>query len=141
MAKKTNISLIHPDEANEEVKTLYDRINSLMGRVAAPTWRALAHKPEYLKIVVDKFSFILGDTKLDLQSKLMVYLTVAIMNNCPTCIYAFTGRLKALGLTEEEFIELYSVIDAASSNTALVNAVGITPEHLDQIIQKAEEQK
>lgn len=47
MANKTNISLIHPHEATEEVQRLYDRIKSLMGRIA-PTWRALAHKPEYL---------------------------------------------------------------------------------------------
>jgi AhpD family alkylhydroperoxidase len=138
MADKTNISLIHPHEATEEVQRLYDRIKSLMGRIA-PTWRALAHKPEYLKIVIDKFSLLLSKSKIDMRSKLLVYLTVSIMNNCQTCIYAFTDRLKALGLTDEEFVELYSVIDAASGNNALVNAVGITPEHLMEIMQEVEE--
>lgn len=136
MVGKTNISLINPNEANDEVMKLYNLIESLFGRVA-PTWRALAHKPEYLKLVVDKFALLFGESKLDIRTKLLVYLTVSIMNNCPACIYAFSERLKLMGLIDEEFVELYSVIDAALANNAIVNAVGITPELLQEIIQES----
>ena len=138
MANKTNISLIHPNDATEEVRKLYDRVQSMTGRVS-PVWRTMAHKPEYIKLVVDKFALLFGETKLDMRSKLLTYLTVSIMNNCQVCIYAFTERLKTLGLADEEFVELYSVIDAASGMNMVANGAGITPEHLQEAIQEAKE--
>ena len=81
-----------------------------------------------------------GETKLDLRSKLLVYLAISIMNNCQGCIYAFTERLKSLGITDEEFVELISVIDTALGMNTVVNAAGITTEHLQEAIREAKEQ-
>jgi alkylhydroperoxidase family enzyme len=59
-----------------------------------------------------------------------------IMTNCNACVFAITERLKALGLTEEEFVELYSVIDTASGMNTTVNATGITPELLLRVLSE-----
>jgi len=135
MARKTNISLVHPNEASKEIKILYNRIESMTGRVS-PLWRAMAHKPEYIKLMVDKFELLFGKTKLDLRTKLLLYLGTSIMNNCEVCIHAFTERLIAMGVTDEEFVELYSVIDTASGMNTVANAAGITVKVLQDILEE-----
>jgi AhpD family alkylhydroperoxidase len=127
MTTKTNIPLVHQDHATEEVQQLYDKLQAMIGRIG-PVFRAMAHKPEYLKLVVEKFELLMAETRFNLRTKLLVYLTVSIMNNCSACISAFTGRLKTLGLTDEEFVELYSVIDLASGMNHTANAIGNTAE-------------
>jgi len=137
MATKTNIPLVHRDQATEEVQQLYDKLKALVGRIG-PVFRAMAHKPEYLKLVVDKFELLMDETSLNLRTKLLVYLTVSIMNNCSACIYAFTGRLKTFGVTDEELVELYSVIDLASGMNHAANAIGNTADLARRAIEGEE---
>ena len=134
---ETNISLINPGEASDEIKELYERVEELTGRIA-PVWRALAHYPDYMKIALQKFEMLFGETKLDLKTKLFVYLAVSIVQSCPACAYGFTTHLKKLGVTDEQFVELYSIIDCASGMNRVVNGVGITPEILKASIEEAE---
>ena len=140
MSMEMNLSSIDPDEASGEIKELYERVEELTGRVA-PVWRVLAHDPGYMKIALQKFERLFGETTLDLKTKLFVYLAVSIVQSCPTCVYGFTTHLKKLGVTDEEFVELYSIIDVASGMNRVVNGAGITPEILKSAIEEAGEKR
>ena len=133
---KANISLVQPGKTTKEIQELYDRVVANTGRVS-PIFRVLAHKPEYLKSVIEKFELLWAETKLDMRSKHLVYLTVSIMNNSQLCIYSFTEKLKSMGVSDEEFVELYGVIDAASGMNAVANGAGISVEHLQEAAQES----
>ena len=134
----TNIPFVQDDEATAEVRELFGRIKAKRGFVA-PSWRALANKPEYLKLVIEKFELVFGESKLDARSKMLIYLTVSILNNCPPCMYAFYGRLREMGVSDEEFVELHSVIDAASGMNIFVNSCGFAVEELQEVIKNSKE--
>ena len=133
---RSNISFIKDEEATQEAQQLYDRVMKTRGFIA-PSWRAMAHKPEYLKLVLDKFDLVWGETKLDVRSKMLVYLTVSVLNNCPPCMYSFFERLRQMGFTDEEFVELFSVIDAASGMNIFVNGCDFSVEELQETIAEA----
>jgi AhpD family alkylhydroperoxidase len=103
-----------------------------------PAFRALANKPAVLKMFADRLAMVWGtDTKLDQKTKWLVYLAVSIMNNCEGCIFSFTDLLKNSGFSDEEFVELYSIIDAACGANMLLTGAGIKAQHLRKAMEEA----
>ena len=87
-----------------------------------PAVRALANKPEVLKMFADRIAMLWGrGTKLDRKTRLLIYLAVSIMNNWERCIFSFTYLLKNIGFSDEECVELYSIIDAACGMNMLLS--------------------
>ncbi|AEF17780.1 alkylhydroperoxidase like protein, AhpD family [Thermoanaerobacterium xylanolyticum LX-11] len=120
------VKLVNKEEASPEVKQIFEQIEKQMGFVP-PTMRAMANKPEYLKLFLQKSQVAMGPGKIDSKTKLFVALTVSILNNCEMCITAYTKKLKEAGVTDEEIVELLSVIDLMSGLNHFNNGLMIKP--------------
>ncbi|WP_434655947.1 carboxymuconolactone decarboxylase family protein [Thermoanaerobacterium thermosaccharolyticum] len=120
------VKLVSKEEASPEVKQIFEQIEKQMGFVP-PTMRAMANKPEYLKLFLQKSQVAMGPGKIDSKTKLFVALTVSILNNCEMCITTYTNKLKEAGVTDEEIVELLSVIDLMSGLNHFNNGLMIKP--------------
>ncbi|MDE4541358.1 MULTISPECIES: carboxymuconolactone decarboxylase family protein [unclassified Thermoanaerobacterium] len=120
------VKLVSKEEANPEVQQIFEQIENQMGFVP-PTMRAMANKPEYLKLFLQKSQVAMGPGKIDSKTKLFVALTVSILNNCEMCITTYTKKLKEAGVTDEEIVELLSVIDLMSGLNHFNNGLMIKP--------------
>lgn len=120
------VKLVSNEEASPEVKQLFEQIEKQMGFIP-PTMRAMANKPEYLKLFLQKSQVAMGPGKIDSKTKLFVALTVSILNNCEMCITTYTKKLKEAGVTDEEIVELLSVIDLMSGLNHFNNGLMIKP--------------
>ncbi|MDI3312503.1 MAG: carboxymuconolactone decarboxylase family protein [Thermoanaerobacterium sp.] len=120
------VKLVSKEESSPEVKQIFEQIEKQMGFVP-PTMRAMANKPEYLKLFLQKSQVAMGPGKIDSKTKLFVALTVSILNNCEMCITTYTNKLKEAGATDEEIVELLSVIDLMSGLNHFNNGLMIKP--------------
>jgi AhpD family alkylhydroperoxidase len=120
------VKLISDEEASPEVKQMFEQIKQETGMVP-PTMRAMANKPEYLKVYLEKMQIIMGSGKLDGKAKLLIALTVSILNNCEMCITLYNKKLKEAGVSDEEIIELLSVIDLVGGTNHFNNGLLIKP--------------
>lgn len=122
-----SVNLVSDENATPEVKAMFDKVKEQMGEVP-PTIRAMANYPEYLGVLLQKMGLVLGAGTLDPKAKMLVALTVSTMNNCETCIEMYTNKLKQMGTTDQEFVELMAVIDLVGGMNAFNNGMRIVPQ-------------
>lgn len=120
------VKLISDEEATPEVRMMFDQIKQQLGMVP-PTFRAMANKPDYLKVYLEKMQLVMGSGKLDSKTKLLIALTVSILNNCEMCITQYNNKSKEAGFTDEELVELLSVIDLVGGTNHFNNGMMIKP--------------
>jgi uncharacterized peroxidase-related enzyme len=65
-------------------------------------FRLMARKPEVLKHFVPLYGAIMGPGATDRRTKELVYLAVALSNECPYCTAAHKAGAKKAGISEEE---------------------------------------
>lgn len=121
------VKLVSDEEASPEVKQMFEQIKSQVGAVP-PTIRAMANKPDYLKLYLEKMHLVMGTGKLDGKTKVLIALTVSILNNCEMCITQYTQKAKEAGFSDEEIVELLSVIDLVGGTNHFNNGMMIKPQ-------------
>ncbi len=70
-------------EAKGVVKEIYDAMKSARGWDQVPLiWRAMAHKPDYLKANWERYQAIMMGGALEPKVKEMIALSVSMVNRC-----------------------------------------------------------
>lgn len=121
------IKLITEQEAQGEVKQLFEQIKQISGGSIPVPFQAMANHPAYLKLVLEKMQTIMGSTLLDKNTKLAIALAVSIMNNCEMCITMYTNQLKQAGFKDDQIVEIISMIDLVGSMNHFNNGTIIKP--------------
>jgi len=118
--------LISDEEANPEVKAIFDDIRQTRGTDFINNfWRGLAHDPVELKSVWKDLKRIMGPGTLDPLTKEMIYIAVSVANSCEYCAYSHTAAARAKGMTSEQHNEFLSVISMAGKTNHLATALQI----------------
>jgi len=91
-------------------------------------WRAIAHRPEYLKSEWRKLRTILGTGSLHRKTKEMIAVAVSTTNNCDCCLSRHTDAFPALGTSDEEIVELTSVVDLLNGSNAVSSGLKVEYE-------------
>lgn len=90
------VPLIEPSE-NEFLAELERK-----GKRENHFFRLMARKPEVLKHFVPLYGAIMGPGATDRRTKELVYLAVALSNECPYCTAAHKAGAAKAGISEEE---------------------------------------
>ena len=114
------IKLIEYEEANPEVRTVYDDIMATRQIDWINNfWKALAVQPQLLQRTWEGVKTVMAPGKLDPLVKEMLYVAVSVTNGCKYCINSHTAAARKKGLTDEMLAELIAVVGMANQTNAL----------------------
>ena len=114
------VKLIEYEEANPEVRTVYDDIMATRQIDWINNfWKALAVQPQLLQRTWEGVKTVMAPGKLDPLVKEMLYVAVSVTNGCKYCINSHTAAARKKGLTDEMLAELIAVVGMANQTNAL----------------------
>ncbi|HEX3908349.1 MAG TPA: carboxymuconolactone decarboxylase family protein [Mycobacteriales bacterium] len=123
------VPYVEEADATGIVKEVYDDIKTSRKLAKVPNfWRAIAHRPEYLKAEWFKLRDILETGTIDRKTKEMIAVAVSATNNCDYCIRSHTDALRSMGTTDAELVELLSVVDFFNGSNAIASGLKIEYE-------------
>ena len=117
MIDNTRIHLIQPDDAPQDLKTIYERADSVMtdGHIPGSTLfgnqiRALAHNPDLLKSLLAVYQTFADSASVDRKLIELGILIVSKVNACNYCVQHHTPLAHDSGLTVEQlgYIEAHT---------------------------------
>jgi AhpD family alkylhydroperoxidase len=126
------IDYVKDGEAEGLVKEVYDDIKKTYGcREPHKVYQLLAHVPEFLAASWERSKLCFKDEgKLGIKLKHIITLAVSTVNNCDYCVNIHTIRLKQLGMTEEELVELMMVVDLVQGYNRFVHGLQADKEEV-----------
>ena len=117
------VSLIQYEHASPEVRAVYDDIKATRKIPDVNNfWKALANHPALLEETWERVRDVMAPGALDAATKEMLYVAVSIANACEYCIHTHTASAFKKGMTQEQYLELLSVVGLASQTNALAAA-------------------
>ena len=123
------VPYVDEDGATGVVREVFEDIKRSRGLARVPNfWRAIAHRPEYLRSEWTKLRTILETGSLDRRTKEMIAVAVSATNNCDYCLRSHTDALRALGTTDAEIVELMSVVDFFNGSNAVSSGLMVEYE-------------
>ncbi len=109
--------------APEEVRAVFDDIMRTRNVDDVNNfWKYLANEPRMLRHVWESLKEIMGPGALDPMVKELIFVAVAITNNCEYCRVSHMAQARAKGATEEMLNEMIAVTALANMTNRLVNA-------------------
>jgi AhpD family alkylhydroperoxidase len=116
------LGLIEYEEANAEVRAIYDDIMNTRGTNWINNfWKALAHDPATLRRTWQGIKEIMAPGALNALTKEMVYLAVSATNQCGYCIASHTAAARKAGMTDRMLAELMAVVGMANETNRLAS--------------------
>lgn len=123
------VPYVDENDAVGTVKEVFDEIKASRGLARVPNfWRAIAHRPEYLRDEWDKLKGIMSSGVIDRKVKEMIAVAVSATNNCDYCLESHTGMLRSLGATDAEIVELMAVVDFFNGSNAIASGLKVEYE-------------
>lgn len=120
------VPYVSEQDATGTVKEVFAEIRQSRNLAEVPNfWRAIAHRPEYLRAEWDKLQAILSTGTLDRKVKEMIAVAVSATNNCDYCIQSHTDMLRSLGGTDAEIVELLSIVDFFNGSNAVASGLKV----------------
>ena len=123
------VPYVDEETAEGTVKEVFDEIKAARGLERVPNfWRAIAHRPEYLRQEWDKLRTIMSTGVIDRKVKEMIAVAVSATNNCDYCLQSHTEMLRSLGASDAEIVELMSVVDFFNGSNAVASGLKVEYE-------------
>lgn len=89
MTGKPIVPLVEYEDANDEVRAVYDDIKATRNIDWINNfWKVLAHDPAELKRVWESVKQVMAPGALDPMTKELVYIAVSATNGCEYCTYS-----------------------------------------------------
>lgn len=117
---------VEEEEATGVVKEVYEEILASRNLQRVPNyWKALAHRPEYLKATWEKLKAVMAESALDRRTKEIIAVAVSATNNCSYCLSSHTDALRAMGMGDAELVELMAVVDFFNGSNAVASGLKV----------------
>lgn len=114
--------MIEKNAANDEVKVIYEDIESHFGLVPN-LFKLMAHDPQWLKSNWEREKRImLGDGPLDPKTRELIAMAVSVINNCDYCTSAHELMARQNGASDQDVIHAREIIELFASFNAIANA-------------------
>ena len=124
------IAPLTDDAADDAAEKVYDEIKAAYGnREPDEIYRIMGHDPAYLKASWERAKLCFQEEgRLGLKLKHMIALSVAATCSNDHLIASHMARLKALGLSDPELVELLLVIDLTCGYNRYVQGLQVNME-------------
>ena len=120
------VPYVEDADATGIVREVYDDIKSSRGLAEVPNfWKAIAHRPEYLRSEWTKLRTVMETGVIDRRVKEMIAVAVSATNACDYCTRSHTDALRAQGATDEEIVELLAVVDFFNGSNAIASGLKV----------------
>ena len=119
--------LIEYEEANDEVRAVYDDIRATRQTDYINNfWKALANHPPTLQRTWQTIKEVMANPgELDPLVRELIYVAVSVTNGCDYCISSHTTAARAKGMNDAMFGELMAIIATANMTNRLANGYKI----------------
>lgn len=95
------IKTIDENRARGKIKELYDKILLKESRVPG-VLKIFSIRADFLELMIELYNTLMGKSKLPVELKNYIALSVSIVNSCDYCCESYFYALKQLGKTDEE---------------------------------------
>jgi AhpD family alkylhydroperoxidase len=128
--------LIEYEDANEEVREIYDDIRATRKTEYINNfWKALAQHPPTLRRTWQMVKEVMtGPGQLDPLVRELIYIAVSATNGCDYCVASHTAAARAKGMTDAMFGELMSIVATANMTNRLVEGFQV---EVDEVFKRA----
>jgi AhpD family alkylhydroperoxidase len=128
--------LIEYEDANEEVRAIYDDIRATRKTEYINNfWKALAQHPPTLRRTWQMVKEVMtGPGQLDPLVRELIYIAVSATNGCDYCVASHTAAARAKGMTDAMFGELMSIIATANMTNRLAEGFQV---EVDEVFKRA----
>jgi AhpD family alkylhydroperoxidase len=118
----TMVRLIEYDEANAEVRAVYDDIMERRGTDWINNfWKALANDPPTLRRTWESIKQVMAPGALDPLTKELIYFAISASNGCAYCTASHGAAAKGLGMSREMLGEVMAIVGMANETNSLAN--------------------
>jgi AhpD family alkylhydroperoxidase len=124
------IGYLRDSEAEGKTKEVYEDIKRTYG-CSEPhkVYELMGYVPEYLAASWERSKLCFKDEgELGIKLKHIITLAVSATNNCDYCVNIHTARLKELGMTDKQIVELMMVVDLVNGYNRFVQGLQADPE-------------
>ena len=118
-------TMIEYDDALPEVRAVYEEVAQARGihpRDVNNAWKVAAVHPGNLRRMWERGREVMAPGALDGMTKELIYLAVAISQQCDYCVASHGYQARRKGVTEAQMAELISVVGLAVEGTRLAAA-------------------
>jgi AhpD family alkylhydroperoxidase len=128
--------LIEYEDANEEVRAIYDDIRATRKTEYINNfWKALAQHPPTLRRTWQMVKEMMtGPGQLDPLVRELIYIAVSATNGCDYCVASHTAAARAKGMTDAMFGELMSIVATANMTNRLAEGFQV---EVDEVFKRA----
>ncbi|MBK1989952.1 carboxymuconolactone decarboxylase family protein [Sphaerospermopsis aphanizomenoides BCCUSP55] len=125
-------NLIEYEDANEEVRAVYDDIRATrQTEYINNFWKALANHPPTLRRTWENLKEIMaGPGEIDPLMRELIYIAVSVTNNCEYCIASHSAAARNKGMTDQMFGELMAITGAANMTNRFANGYQIPVDEI-----------
>ena len=118
----TIVTLIEYDEANAEVRAVYDDIMETRRTDWINNfWKALANDPPTLRRTWESIKQVMAPGVLDPLTKELIYFAISASNGCAYCTASHGAAAKRLGMSREMLGEVIAIVGMANETNSLAN--------------------
>ena len=118
----TIVTLIEYDQANAEVRAVYDDIMETRGTDWINNfWKALANDPPTLRRTWESIKQVMAPGALDPLTKELIYFAISASNGCAYCTASHGAAAKRLGMSRDMLGEVMAIVGMANETNSLAN--------------------
>jgi len=118
----TMVTLIEYDEANAEVRAVYDDIMETRRTDWINNfWKALANDPPTLRRTWESIKQVMAPGALDPLTKELIYFAISVSNGCAYCTASHGAAAKRLGMSRDMLGEVMAIVGMANETNSLAN--------------------
>ena len=118
----TIVTLIEYDEANTEVRAVYDDIMETRRTDWINNfWKALANDPPTLRRTWESIKQVMAPGVLDPLTKELIYFAISASNGCAYCTASHGAAAKRLGMSRDMLGEVMAIVGMANETNSLAN--------------------
>ena len=118
----TIVTLIEYDQANAEVRAVYDDIMETRRTDWINNfWKALANDPPTLRRTWESIKQVMAPGALDPLTKELIYFAISASNGCAYCTASHGAAAKKLGMSREMLGEVIAIVGMANETNSLAN--------------------